>query len=134
MINLQSLQEDHNHVEHTPNMDQHVNEAPQQRSHGIRSSCPPYLPRLSTTRKRTPRRIHVDESCMLGLEGNFPKNTIDLKCRKLMKEYFESKGEVGKCQLLLCLLKSICLVVVRIILGIKMVIISEDNNHIVRNL
>ena len=28
MINFQYLQEDHNHVEHTPNMDQHVNEAP----------------------------------------------------------------------------------------------------------
>ena len=27
MINFQSLQEDHNHVEHTPNMDQHVNES-----------------------------------------------------------------------------------------------------------
>ena len=29
MINFQYLQEDHNHVKHTPNMDQHVNEAPQ---------------------------------------------------------------------------------------------------------
>ena len=28
MINLQSLQEYHKHVEHTPNMDQRVNEAP----------------------------------------------------------------------------------------------------------
>ena len=63
MINLQSLQEDHNHVEHTPIMDRHVNEAPQQRSPRIRSSCPPSLPRLSSARKRTPRRIHVDESC-----------------------------------------------------------------------
>ena len=44
MINFQYLQEDHNHVDHTPNMDQHVNEAPQQRSSGIRSSCPPSLP------------------------------------------------------------------------------------------
>ena len=44
MINLKSLQEDHNHVEHTPNMDQHGNEAPQQRIPGIRRSCPPSLP------------------------------------------------------------------------------------------
>ena len=72
MINLQSLQEDHNHVKHTPNMDQHVNEAPQQRSSGIRSSCPPSLPRLSSTRKMTPRHINVDESCLSGLEGKFP--------------------------------------------------------------
>ena len=69
MISLQSLPEDHNHVEHTPNMDRHVNEAPQQRIPGIRSSCPPSLPRLSTARKRTPRRIHVDENCLSGLEG-----------------------------------------------------------------
>ena len=51
-----------------------------------------------------------------------------------MKEYFESKGDAGKCQLLLCFLKSNCLVVVRRILGIKMVKISEANNHIVRNI
>ena len=51
-----------------------------------------------------------------------------------MKEYFESKGDAGKFQLLLCLLNSNCLVAVRRILGIKMVRISEANNHIVRNL
>ena len=27
IINFQSLQEDHNHVKHTPNMDQHVNDS-----------------------------------------------------------------------------------------------------------
>ena len=102
-------------------MDRHVNEATQQRIPGIHSSCPPSLPRLSTTRKRTPRRIYVDESCLSGLEGKFPKRTIDWQCSKLMKEYFESKGDAGKCELLLCLLKSNCLVVVRIIMGIKMV-------------
>ena len=115
MINFQSIQEYHNHVEHIPNMDQHVNEAPQQRSPGIHISCPPSLPQLSSARKITPRRIHVDESCLSGLEGKFPKCTIDWKCSKLMKEYFESKG---KCQLLICLLNSNCLVVVRRILGI----------------
>ena len=134
MINLQYLPEYHNHVEHTPNMDRHVNDSRQQRSPGIHSSCPPSLPRLSTARKRTPRHIHVDESCMSGLEGKFPKCTINWQCNKLMKEYFESKGNAGKCQLLLCLLKSNCIVVVRIILGINMVRSSEANNHIVRNL
>ena len=134
MINLQCLLEEHNHVEHTPNMDQHVNDSRQQRSPGIHSSCPPSLPRLSTARKRTPRCIHVDEICMLGLEGKFPKCTIDWKCNKLMKEYFESKGDACKCQLLLCLLKSNCLAVVRRILGIKMVRSSDANNHFVRNI
>ena len=118
MINFQSLQEYHNHVEHTPNMDQHVNEAPQQRSLVIRSSCPPSLPRLSSARKRTPRCIYVDEICLSILEGKFPKHTINWKCRKLMKGYFESKGDADKFQLLLCFLNSNCLVVVRIIMGI----------------
>ena len=131
---MKSFPEDHNHVEHTPNMERHVNDSRQQRSPEIHSSCPPSLPQLSTARKRNLRRIHVDESCLSGLEGKFPKHTIDWQCNKLMKEYFESKGDVGKFQLLLCLLKSNCLVVVRRILGIKMVRSSEANNHIVRNL
>ena len=134
IINLQCLQEDHNHVEHTPNMDRHVNEAPQQRSPQIHSSCPPSLPQLSTARKRTPRCIHMDEIYLSGLEGKLPKHTINWKCSKLMKEYFVSKGDAGKCQLLLCLLKSNFLVVVRRMLGIKMVRSSEANNHIVRNI
>ena len=75
MINLQSLKKYHNHVEHTPIIDEHVIEAPQQRSSG--TSCPPYILRLSSVRKRTPRCIYVDESCMLGLEGKLPKRTID---------------------------------------------------------
>ena len=111
-----------------------MNDSRQQRSPGIHSSCPPSLPRLSTVRKRTLRCIHVDESCLSSLEGKFPKRTIDWQCNKLMKEYFESKGDAGKCQLLLCLLKSNCLFVVRRILGIKMVRSSDANNHIVRNI
>ena len=35
MINLQSLQEDENHVQYTPNMDQHVNEEPHQEALGF---------------------------------------------------------------------------------------------------
>ena len=118
MINLQSLPEYHNHVDHTPNMDQHVNDSRQQRISRIHSSCPPSLPRPSTARKRTPRHFHVDESCLSCLEGKFPKYTIDWKCNKLMKGYFESKGDADKCQLLLCFLNSNCLVVVRIFMGI----------------
>ena len=115
-------------------MDQHVNEAPQQRSSGIHSSCPPSLPQLSSARKRTPRCIHVDESLLLGLKGKFPKCTINWQCSKLMEEHFEFKGDAGKFQLLLCLLNSNCLLVVRRIMGIKMVRNSEAKNHIVRNL
>jgi len=132
MIDLQPVQEDHNHVKHTPIIDEHVIEAPQKREYG--TSCPPSVPGMTSARKRTPRRIHVDESCLSGLEGKLPKHTIDWQCSKILREYFESKGDAGKCQLLLSLLKSNCLVVVRRILGIKMVRSSEANNHIVRNL
>ena len=45
---------------------------------------------------------------MSGLEGKFPKRIIDWQCSKLIKEYFESKGDACKCQLLLCLLKGQC--------------------------
>ena len=88
LINLQSLLEDHNHVKHSPNMDRHVNEAPHQRRHGICSSCPPSLPRLSTTKKRTPRCIHVDGNFLLCLEGKFPKRTIDWQCKEINEGIF----------------------------------------------
>ena len=65
-------------------MDRDVNDSQQQKSPGIRNSCPPSLPQFSTVRKRTPRHIHEDESCLSGLEGKLPKHTIDWKCSKLM--------------------------------------------------
>ncbi len=76
----------------------------------------------------------MDEICLSDLDGKFPKCTIKWQCNKLLQEYFEVKGDADKCQLLLYLLKSNCLVVVRRILGIKMVKSLEANNHIVRNL
>ena len=76
----------------------------------------------------------MDEIYLSGLEGKLAKRTIDWQCSKLMKENFESKCNAGKCQLLLCLLKSNCLVVVWRIMGINMVRILEANNHFFRNL
>jgi hypothetical protein len=52
----------------------------------------------------------------------------------MIKEYFEPKSDATKCQLFLALLKSISLIIVRRILGIKIVKLLETSHHIVRNL
>ena len=69
-----------------------------------------------------------------SLEGKLPDRTIHYQTFKIIKQYFESKSDADKYQLLLSLLKSRCLVVVRKILGIKTIRLSETSNHIVRNL
>ena len=77
---------------------------------------------------------HVDESGIASLEGKLPNYTIHYHSYKIIKEYFEPKYNVTKCQLFLSLLKYISLTIVRIILGIKRVKIFEKIHHIVRNL
>ena len=126
-VNVQCPHNEQTHVQHTPILNQHVNEVPEHTS-------PPPLPQLSTARRKTPRRIRVDDSTLASLEGKLPKRTIAWQCRKIIKEFFESKTDGAKCQLLLALLKSHCLAVVRKILGIKVVSCSEASNHVVRNL
>ena len=84
--------------------------------------------------RRAHKCIQVDECALESLEGKLPNQTIHYQTFKIIKQYFESKFDVGKFQLLLSLLKSKCLVVVRKILGIKIVRGSETSNHIVRNL
>jgi hypothetical protein len=63
----------------------------------------------------------VDESGLASLEGKLPNRTIHYHSYKVIKEYFEPKFDVAKCQLLFYLLKSRILIVVRRILGIKIV-------------
>ena len=76
----------------------------------------------------------MDECAIESLKGKLPDRTIHYQTFKFIKQYFESKSDVGKCQLLLSLLKSRCLAIARKILGIKTVRGSETSNHIVRNL
>jgi hypothetical protein len=82
--------------------------------------------------QRTPKCIQVDESGLASLEGKLPNQTICYQSYKIIKEYFEPKSDAAKCQLFLSLLKSRSLIVVRRILGIKIVKSSETSNHIVR--
>lgn len=76
----------------------------------------------------------MDDSTLAGVEGKLPKRTIAWQCSKIIKDFFESKTDGAKCQLLLALLKSHCLTVVRKILGIKVVSCSEASSHVVSNL
>ena len=92
------------------------------------------MPPLETVHRRTPKCIQVDKCALESLEGKLLDQTIRYQTFKIIKQYFESESYAGKCQLLLSLLKSRCLVVVREILGIKTVKGSETSNHIVRNL
>ena len=92
------------------------------------------MPPLETMRRRTPKCIQVDECALESLEDKLPDRTIRYQTFKIIKQYFESKYDAGKCQLLLSLVKSRFLVIVRKILGIKIVRGSETSNNIVRNL
>ena len=92
------------------------------------------MPPLETVHRRTPKCIQVDECALESLEGKLPDRTILYQTFKILKQYFESKSDAGKCQLLLSLLKSRCLVIARKFLGIKRVRGLETSNHIVRNL
>jgi hypothetical protein len=85
-------------------------------------------------RQRNPKCIQVDESGLASLEGNLPNCTIRYHSYKIIKEYFEPKSDVAKCQLFLSLLKYISFTIVMIILGIKIVKSVETSHHFVRNL
>jgi len=54
---------------------------------------------IASTRKRTPKRIHADKSVLTSMEGKMPKRNILHHCSQIMKQYFDHKSEVGKCQL-----------------------------------
>ena len=70
-------------------------------------------------RKRTPKHIQVDESKLTSMEGKVVKCTILHHCSQIMKQYFDSKSEAGKCQFFLALLKSRNMETVRRNLGIE---------------
>jgi hypothetical protein len=81
--------------------------------------------------RRTPKHIQVDESGLASLEGKLPNCIIHYHSYKIIKEYFEPKSEVVKCQLFFVVLKYRCLTVVRRILGINIVKSLEKSYNIV---
>ena len=89
---------------------------------------------LASKGKRTPKCIQVDEGELTSMEGKVAKRTILRHCSQIMKQYFDNKYEVGKCQLFLALLKSRNMASVRKNLGIITLKNIESSNHIVKSL
>ena len=89
---------------------------------------------FASKRKRTPKRIQVDESGLTSMEGKVAKRTILCHSSQIMKQYFDNKSEAGKCQLFLSLLKSRNMTSVRKKLGIRTLKNIESSNHIIKSL
>ena len=89
---------------------------------------------ITSKRKRTPKRIQVDESELTSLEGKVAKHTILHHYSQIMKQYFDNKFKAGKCQLFLALLKCRNMSTVRKKLGIRTMKNIESSNHIVKSL
>lgn len=68
------------------------------------------------------------------MEGKIPQCTIRLHCSQILKQYFEPKSDVGKCQLFLSFLKSRSFLISRRILGIKTLKNIESSSHKVKYL
>ena len=83
---------------------------------------------FASKQKRTPKRIQVDESELTSMEGKVAKCTILRHCSQIMKQYFDNKSEVGKCQLFLALLKSRNMATVGRNLGITTMKNIESSN------
>ena len=78
-----------------------VVETPQQRRQECNNTRPSSMPPLETVHRRTPKHIQVDECALESIEGKLPDQTIHYQTFKIIKQYFESKFDAGKCQLLL---------------------------------
>ena len=86
---------------HSPVQFPDVVETPQQRRQECLDTKPSSMPPLETVCRRTPKCIQVDECALKSLEGKLPDQTIRYQTFKIIKQYFESKSDAGKCQLLL---------------------------------
>ena len=95
---------------------------------------PTPLPPLESTRRRTPKRIQVDEGLLNSIEGTLSKRSIAYQTQQILNKYFEEKCDGDKCRLFLSLLKSRSMNIVRKSLGIKMIKPSGPSSHIVKSL
>ena len=114
---------------------QATTETPDRVGNALYGTLPPTITQLaSTPRRRTPKRIQVDESLLNSIEGTLSKCSISYQTQKILDKYFDSKSDGDKCKLFLSLLKSRSMNIVRKNLGIKMVKNSGPSSHIVKSL
>ena len=79
----------------------------------VQGAIPTSLPPLATSRRRNPKRIHIDESLIRSLEGTLSKRSIAYQSQQILVNYFYSKCDGDKCRLFISLLKYRAMTVVR---------------------
>ena len=82
---------------------------------------PTPLPPLESTRRRTPKRIQVDERLLNSIEGTLSKRSISYQTQWILNKYCVSKCDGDKCRLFLSLLKYRGMNIVRKSLGINII-------------
>ena len=71
----------------------------------VQGAIPTSLPPLETSRRRTPKHIHIDESLIGSLEGMLSKHSIAYQSQQIPVNYFDSKCDGYKCRLFILLSK-----------------------------
>ena len=99
----------------------------------VEGAIPTSLPPLVPSRRRTPKRIQIDESAIGSLEGTLSKRSIAYQAQRILVNYFDFKCEGDKCRLFISLLKSRSMTIVRKNLRIKMINSSKPSFHVVRS-
>ena len=107
-------------------------ETPERMVDALDDRNPTPLPPLQSARRRTPKRIQVDEELINSMEGTLSKRSIAYQTRQILNQYFDSKCDGDKCRLFLSLLKSRGMNIVRKSLRIKMIKASGPISHIVK--
>ena len=109
-------------------------ETPERIVDALEDRNPTPLPPLESTRRRTLKRIQVDEGLLNSMQGMLSKCSIAYQTQHILNKYFEGKCDGDKCRLFLSLLKSRSVTIVRKSLGIKMIKPYGPCSHIVKSL
>src|SRR5882757_8816441 len=98
----------------------------------VQGAIPTSLPPLATSRRRTPKRIQIDESLIGSLEGTLSKRSIAYQSQQILVNYYDSKCDGYRYILFILLLKSRSMIVVRRNLRIKTINSFEASSHVVK--
>ena len=104
-------------------------EIPDRPNDMVKGQVPTSLPPLTTSHRRTPKCIQIDESLNGSLEGTLSKHSIAYQSQHILVNHFDSKCDGDKCRLFLSLLKFRCMTIVRRKLRIEMIKSFETSSH-----